>query len=97
MYYFVYMMSNTRNTIIYTGVTNDLVRRVYEHRERLVAGFTKRYNVEKLVYYESFTDPGNAITREKALKGSSRSRKIKLIESTNPTWRDLWEVINTAG
>jgi putative endonuclease len=97
MPYYVYMMSNSLNTIIYVGATNDLARRVYEHLERLVSGFTKRYNVEKLFYYESFTDPRDAITREKALKGSSRSRKVKLIESVNPSWRDLWEEISTTG
>ena len=97
MPYYVYMMTNSRNTIIYTGVTNDLVLRVHEHRERLVSGFTKRYNVEKLVYYELFSDPKDAIAREKALKGSSRGRKVKLIESTNSSWRDLWEEISTIG
>ena len=77
MPYYVYMMSNSRNTIIYTGVTNDLIRRVYEHHERLVWGFTKRYNVEKLVYYESFASPGMQ-SRERR-----RSRAVPEVERLN--------------
>lgn len=91
--YYVYIMTNPHNKVIYTGMTRDLIRRVHEHRNKLVADFTKRYNVVKLVYYEAFSDPHSAIAREKALKGSSRSRKIKLIESLNPEWKDLWEGI----
>ncbi|NLI97530.1 GIY-YIG nuclease family protein [bacterium] len=93
MSYYVYIMINPTNKVIYTGVTNDLIRRVYEHRNKLVSGFTRKYNIVKLVYYEIFPDPQGAIAREKALKGSSRSRKIKLIEGMNPLWRDLWEEI----
>lgn len=93
MSYYVYIITNQYNKVIYTGMTRDLIRRVYEHRNKLVAGFTKRYNVVKLVYYEVFSDPHSAIAREKALKGSSRSRKIKLIGNMNPEWKDLWEDI----
>ena len=88
--YYVYILANKNNTVLYTGVTNDLVRRVYEHREKLVAGFTKNYNVDKLVYYEIFEDIEQAILREKQLKGGSRQKKLELIESVNPSWNDLY-------
>ena len=81
--YYVYIMTNKRNTVLYTGVTNDLRRRVYEHREKLVDGFTGKYNIIKLVYYEIFQDPENAIIREKHLKAGSRQRKIDLINQMN--------------
>jgi putative endonuclease len=87
--YYVYIMTNKTNRVLYTGVTNDLKRRVYEHKEKLVEGFTKRYNVDKLVYYEVCEDIENAILREKQIKGWLRGKKIDLIESTNPEWRDL--------
>jgi putative endonuclease len=86
--YYVYIMSSRRRTL-YTGVTNDLERRVYEHRNKLIDGFTKRYNVTQLVYFESTTDVLAAIGREKQIKGWSRSKKIALIQSMNPTWKDL--------
>lgn len=86
--YYVYIMSSGRRTL-YVGVTNDLERRVYEHREKLYEGFTKRYNVTHLVYFESFTDVRIAIAREKQLKGWSRTKKLALIRSANPDWRDL--------
>jgi len=89
--YCVYIMTNERNTVLYTGVTNDLRRRVYEHREKLVDGFTKKYNVMKLVYYEVFEDVTSAILREKQIKGGSRQKKIELIDSMNREWRDLYE------
>ena len=82
-------MTNKSNRVLYTGVTNDLKRRVYEHKEKLVEGFTKRYNVGKLVYYEVWEDIENAILREKQIKGWLRRKKIALIESTNPEWMDL--------
>ncbi len=91
--YFVYIMTNNRNTVLYTGVTNDLIRRVYEHREKLVKGFTNKYNVVKLVYYEVFEDPTNAIIREKQIKGGPRRKKIELIKMKNPEWRDLYDEI----
>jgi len=89
--YCVYIMANKHNTTLYTGVTNDLKRRVFEHKEHLVKGFTDRYNLEKLVYFEVSIDIEAAILREKQIKNSSRKKKIKLIESTNPEWGDLAE------
>ena len=82
-------MTNKTNRVLYTGVTNDLKRRVYEHREKLVEGFTKKYNVGKLVFYEVCEDIEGAILREKQIKGWLRIKKIALIESMNPGWRDL--------
>ena len=84
-------MTNKRNTVLYTGVTNDLKRRVYEHREKLVDGFTRKYIVTKLVYYEIFQDPENAIMREKQIKMGSRQKKIDLVNQMNKGWRDLYE------
>jgi len=89
--YYVYIMTNKRNTVLYTGVTNDLKRRVYEHKGKLVDGFTKKYNITKLVYYEIFQDPENAIMREKQIKAGSRQKKIDLINQMNREWQDLYE------
>ena len=89
--YYVYLMTTSANTALYTGVTNDLKRRVYEHREKLIAGFTKRYKITRLVYYEVLEDPKNAISREKQIKAGSRENKLKLISSLNPGWNDLYE------
>ena len=86
-------MTNDRNTVLYTGVTNDLKRRAYEHREGLCEGFTKRYRVRKLVYYEVAENPYAAISREKQIKGGSRADKMKLIEDFNPDRRDLYDDI----
>ena len=91
--YYVYIMTNKHNTVLYTGITNNLIRRVYEHKEKLVAGFTKKYNITKLVYYEVFDDPENAISREKQIKAGSRQNKIQLITSINREWRDLYKQI----
>lgn len=88
--YCTYIMANTYNTVLYIGVTNNLARRVYEHKEKLVDGFTKKYNLTKLVYYEVFDDPTNAIKREKTLKNLLRSKKEKLIQTQNPLWKDLY-------
>jgi len=88
--YYVYIMTNIKNTVFYTGITNNLARRIYEHKEKLVAGFTKRYNVTKLVYYEILRDAKTAILREKQIKGGSRAKKIKLIEGMNSEWKDLY-------
>ena len=82
-------MTNKTNKVLYTGVTNDLNRRVYEHKEKQAEGFTKQYNVDKLVYYEVCEDIESAILREKQIKGWLRRKKIALIESMNPEWRDL--------
>ena len=84
-------MSNNRNTVLYVGVTNDLIRRVYEHKEKLVEGFTKKYNITKLAYYEVFEDIENDILWEKQIKAGSRRRKIQLINSINKEWHDLYE------
>ena len=84
-------MTNKRNTALYAGVTSDLFRRVYEHREKLVDGFTKKYNITKLVYYEVFNDIEYAILREKQIKGGSRRKKIQLISGMNQEWKDLYE------
>ena len=87
--YYVYILSNKSNSVLYVGVTNDLARRVYEHKNGFVDGFTKKYNVHKLVYYETTTDIDVAIEREKELKGWVRSRKMALIETMNPKWEEL--------
>ena len=86
--YYVYIMTN-RSRTLYTGVTNNLVRRVYEHKQKLVPGFTEKYNTTILVYYETTSDVLSAIAREKQVKAWLRSKKISLIESMNPQWRDL--------
>ena len=91
--YFVYLMANKSNNVIYTGVTNNLIRRVREHRNKSIPSFTSKYNVTKLVYYETFNDINEAIKREKQLKGGSRQRKIDLIKSLNPTFNDLYQKI----
>jgi putative endonuclease len=84
-------MTNKGNTVLYTGVTNNIKRRVYEHKSKLVDGFTKKYNITKLVYYEISTDINSAIAREKQIKGGSRKKKIDLINGTNDEWRDLYD------
>ena len=84
-------MTNKNNAVLYTGVTNNLQKRVYEHKEKLVEGFTKKYNVVKLVYYEIFDDPENAIAREKQIKAGSRQKKLDLINSMNQEWKDLYD------
>lgn len=86
-------MTNPSNTVIYTGMTNSLTRRVWEHKEKLVAGFTKKYNVTKLVYFEILGTAYDALEREKQIKAGSRKKKIALIEKENPSWRDLYDEI----
>lgn len=86
--YYVYILTNDRNTVLYTGVTNDLERRLHEHKESKL-GFTSRYNCHKLVWFETGCEAEQAITREKQIKAGSRARKIALIESANPKWKDL--------
>jgi len=88
--YYVYIMTNKNNRVLYTGVTNDLKKRVYQHKEKFVDGFTKKYNVSKLVYYEILEDPENAILREKQMKAGSRQKKIYLINAMNKEWADLY-------
>jgi putative endonuclease len=84
-------MTNKGNSTLYTGITNDLKRRIYEHKEKLVEGFTKKYNITKLVYYEIYDDAESAISREKQIKGGSRQNKLDLINGMNPNWHDLYE------
>jgi len=86
--YYIYILTSRSGTL-YTGVTNNLHRRVYEHKHKLVEGFTNKYNVDRLVYFETFPNVRDAIGREKQIKGYRRSKKIALIESMNPKWQDL--------
>ena len=90
---FVYILFNKSDGVLYTGVTSDLVKRVFEHKSKVIKGFTQKYNVDKLGYYEVFEDIEQAILREKQIKAGSRKKKIELIESINPKWRDLYEDI----
>ena len=92
--YFTYIMTNKHNTVLYTGMTNDLVRRAYEHRTGRGGGFTSRYRVTKLVWYEVFADARSAIDREKQIKGGSRQKKTDLVNEMNPEWRDLYEEVS---
>ena len=87
--YYVYILTNWNNKVMYIGVTNDLYKRIYQHKNKLVDGFTKKYNVTKLVYYESTEDVTSAIAREKQLKGWTRKKKDKLVVMINPEWKDL--------
>lgn len=89
--YHVYILTNWSNEVLYTGITNNLKRRLYEHKHKLTKGFTEKYNVDKLVYFDSTTSVEAAILREKQIKGWSRKKKIDLIESVNPKWKDLSE------
>ena len=94
MYYYVYILTNHTGTTLYTGVTRDLVRRMYEHRYKLdPSSFTAKYGIHKLVYYEYTNDVRAAIEREKQIKSWSRAKKNKLVESRNPRWEDLYETI----
>ena len=88
--YYVYILASKKNGTLYIGVTNNLLKRVYEHKSNLVGGFTQKYNVHNLVYYEEHNDIGKAITREKQMKKWKRQWKIELIEQFNPQWRDLY-------
>ena len=87
--YYVYMMSNWNNRVLYTGVTNNLERRVYQHKSKYSKGFTERYNVSKLVFFETHDDIRAAITREKQIKGWLRNKKNNLVTMQNPEWKDL--------
>jgi len=89
--YYMYIMTNKTNTVLYTGITNNLNRRVYEHKQKLIWGFTKSYNVVKLVYYEVFGDCSSAIRREKQIKAGPRRKKEELINSINNDWHDLYD------
>ena len=87
--YYVYIATNKRNIVLYTGVTSNLERRMYEHKNKLIKGFTKKYNVTKLVYFEVFNTPEESISAEKKIKGWIRQKKIELIKSRNPEFKDL--------
>ncbi len=87
--YFVYILTNKSNKVLYTGVTNNIERRIYEHKNKLVSGFTSKYNVEKLVYFQEFNTATEAISAEKKIKGWLRTKKLELINTHNPTWKDL--------
>lgn len=87
---YVYLLTNKVNTVIYTGVTSDLIKRIFEHKEGLAEGFTKKYKVKKLIYYEIFENIEDAIAREKQIKAGSRKKKLALINDTNPTFKDLY-------
>lgn len=93
-YYYVYIVASRRNGTIYVGMTNDIIRRAWEHREGLVPGFTKKYGVKMLVHFETFEDVNYAIHREKRLKKWKRQWKVDLIQSRNVEWRDLYETLN---
>ncbi|MCL4354557.1 GIY-YIG nuclease family protein [Patescibacteria group bacterium] len=87
--YFVYILTNRTNKVLYTGITNNLQKRIYEHKNKLIEGFTKKYNVNRLVYFDEFINVNDAISAEKKIKGWLRIKKIELIESKNPEWKDL--------
>ena len=86
--YYVYILTNKSNTL-YIGITNDLIRRLYEHKNKLIAGFTKKYNIDRLIYYEVFDSPETAIQREKEIKGWTRKKKLELIKKVNPNFKEL--------
>ena len=87
--FYVYVMSNRNRTVLYTGITKDLARRVWQHKNHVVKGFTARYKLDRLVYYEQFVDPISAITREREIKASRREKKNDLMRKLNPKWEDL--------
>lgn len=89
--YYVYILTTRKNTALYIGISSDLARRVYERKNDLISGHTKKYSIHKLVYFEMYNDPENAIKREKELKGWRREKKISLIEKDNPAYRDLYD------
>jgi len=93
MSYYIYILASKQNGTLYIGTTNNLIKRVYEHKQDFVEGFTKRYHVHILVYYEMFYTPIDSITREKQIKQWNRLWKLKLIESQNPDWKDLYETL----
>ncbi|OGG03248.1 excinuclease ABC subunit C [Candidatus Gottesmanbacteria bacterium RBG_16_37_8] len=92
-YYCVYIITNSRNTVFYTGVTGNLTERIYDHKNKSVSSFSSKYNLEKLVYYEIFEDIKQAIIREKQIKAGNRKKKIEFISSINPEWKDLYDTL----
>lgn len=91
--YYVYILTKSRNSTFYVGITSDLQKRIFEHKQKIADGYTKKHDVTQLVYYEIFNDPENAIKREKRLKKWNRAWKMKVIEEKNPDWNDLYEEI----
>jgi len=91
--YYVYIATNKFNTVLYTGITNNLIRRSWEHKYKVISSFTAKYNVNKIVYYEVFNSPEEAIKREKQIKAGSRKKKIELIKKNNPSFKDLYHEI----
>jgi putative endonuclease len=91
--FYVYLITNRSRVVLYTGITNSLLRRVWEHQNKTVEGFSKKYKVDRLVYFESFADPRDAISREKEIKGWRRSKKNTLVETLNPKWADLSSIL----
>jgi putative endonuclease len=91
--FYVYILTNQRHTVLYTGFTNGLIKRTWQHKQHIAKGFTKKYNVDKLVYYEAFGDMYLALEREKQIKAGSRQKKIDLINKMNPSWEDLYNKI----
>ncbi|MDO8619264.1 MAG: GIY-YIG nuclease family protein [Candidatus Daviesbacteria bacterium] len=91
--YYVYIATNVQNNVLYTGVTNNLVKRIWEHKNKLVSGFTSKYNISRLVYYEIFEDINEVIKREKQIKAGSREKKLELVESSNSLFEDLYNSI----
>lgn len=92
-YFYIYILANPTNTVTYIGITNDLVRRVWEHKNKTVPGFTSQYHIDKLVYFEQLTEARAAIEREKQIKGWRRSKKVALIETNNHEWKDIYSSI----
>ena len=88
--YYVYVLASQRNGTLYVGVTSNLLKRIWEHKNKVIQGFTQKYSVDKLVYFEQYRDPENAIKREKRLKNYNRQWKLELVEKENPEWRDLY-------
>jgi putative endonuclease len=92
-FFFVYIITNQRNTVLYTGVTNNLIKRIYCHKNKSVSSFSSKYNLDKLVYFEVFNDVNGALKREKQIKGGNRKKKMELIIQDNPKWKDLYNSI----
>jgi putative endonuclease len=90
---YVYILTNQTGSVLYIGVTSDIIKRIYEHKEKLVEGFSKKYSLDKLVYYECFDDIKDAIAREKQLKGGNRKKKLDLVNGMNPKWDDMYSKI----
>src|SRR5690242_7352037 len=90
---YIYILTNLTNNVLYVGVTEDLIKRIYQHKQKLIEGFSKKYNVTKLVYFERFKTIFDAIAREKQIKAGSRKKKIALVNSLNPDWKDLYSSI----